>query len=44
MKNLTLQNITKACQGTYHGDDRLYDREVEGVVIEIGRASCRERV
>ena len=34
MKNLTLQNITKACQGAYHGDDRLYDREVEGVVID----------
>ncbi len=34
MKNLTLENITKACQGTYHGDERLCDREVEGVVID----------
>ena len=34
MKNLTLENITKACQGTYHGDDRLFCQEVEGVVID----------
>ena len=34
MKNLTLENITKACQGTYHGDDRLFGLEVKGVVID----------
>ncbi|GFI42824.1 UDP-N-acetylmuramoyl-tripeptide--D-alanyl-D-alanine ligase [Lachnospiraceae bacterium] len=34
MKNLTLENITKACQGTYHGDERLFCQEVEGVVID----------
>ncbi len=34
MKNLTLENITKACQGTYRGDDRLYGLEVKGVVID----------
>lgn len=34
MKNLTLENITKACQGTYHGDKSLCNREVEGVVID----------
>lgn len=34
MKNLTLANITKACQGTYHGDESLLDREVSGVTID----------
>ena len=34
MKNLTLRNITNACQGTYHGDERLLDREVAGVTID----------
>ena len=34
MKNLTLENITKACQGIYHGDESLYGRDVEGVVID----------
>ncbi len=34
MKNLTLANITKACQGTYHGDERLLSREVAGVAID----------
>ncbi len=31
MKNLTLQNITTACHGTYHGDPELLDREVAHV-------------
>ena len=30
MKNLTLENITKACQGTYYGDESLFCQEVEG--------------
>ena len=34
MKNLTLENITKACQGTYHGDTSLLTREVAGVTID----------
>ena len=34
MKNLTLRNITNACQGTYHGDESLLDREVAGVTID----------
>ena len=34
MKNLSLRNITEACQGTYHGDESLLDIEVEGVVID----------
>lgn len=34
MKNLSLRNITNACHGTYHGDENLLDREVDGVVID----------
>lgn len=34
MKNLTLENITKACRGTYHGDESKLSREVSGVVID----------
>ena len=32
MKNLTLENITKACKGTYHGDTSKLSQEVAGVV------------
>lgn len=34
MKNLTLENITKACGGTYHGDESKLTKEVAGVVID----------
>ena len=34
MKNLTLENITKACHGTYHGDPAKLSLKVEGVVID----------
>ena len=34
MKNLTLRNITRACQGTYRGNESLLDREVAGVTID----------
>lgn len=34
MKNLTLENITKACGGTYHGDPQKQKQEVAGVVID----------
>lgn len=34
MKSLTLENITKACRGTYYGDVGILGREVDGVVID----------
>ncbi len=34
MKNLTLENITKACNGTYHGDPALLSREVSHVLTD----------
>lgn len=34
MKNLTLENITKACHGTFHGDESKLTCEAAGVVID----------
>lgn len=34
MKNLTLENIAKACHGTYHGDPHKLTQEAAGVVID----------
>lgn len=34
MKNMTLKEIAVACQGIYYGDDDLYYKEVQGVVID----------
>lgn len=34
MKNLTLENITQACHGTYHGDESKLKQEVAGVTID----------
>ena len=34
MKNLTLENITKACHGTFHGTESLLLEEVKNVVID----------
>lgn len=34
MKNLTLENITKVCGGTYRGDMSIFSKEVAGVVID----------
>ena len=34
MKNLTLENITNACRGTYHGNTTKLGLEVTGVVID----------
>lgn len=34
MKNLTLENITAACKGTYHGEGSKLKKEVAGVVID----------
>ena len=37
MKNLSIENITRACKGTFHGDESILNQEVSGVV-KIGRA------
>ena len=34
MKNLSIENITKACRGTFHGDKSILSQEVSGVVID----------
>lgn len=34
MKNMTLKEISIACKGIYYGDDDLYYKEVQGVVID----------
>lgn len=34
MKNLTLRNITLACNGEFRGNEELLDKEVAGVVID----------
>ena len=34
MKNLTLENITNTCKGTYHGPEALLSQEVTDVVID----------
>ena len=34
MKNLTLENITVACRGTYRGDRTLLSKEVSGATID----------
>ena len=28
MKNLSIENITKACRGTFHGDKSILSKEV----------------
>ena len=34
MKNMSLEQITRACQGVYHGEEAAKTREVAGVVID----------
>ena len=34
MKNLSIENITRACKGTFHGDESILSQEVSGVVID----------
>lgn len=34
MKHMTLENITAACHGTYHGDTALLSREISSVEID----------
>ena len=31
MKNMTIENITKACNGKFYGDKSLLDKEITGV-------------
>lgn len=38
MKHMSLQEITDACGGTYHGDPALASREVSSVVIDSRKA------
>ena len=34
MKNLSIENITRSCKGTFHGDESILSQEVSGVVID----------
>ena len=34
MKNLSIENITRACNGTFHGDESILNQEVSGGVID----------
>lgn len=34
MKNLTLKNITKACNGIYHGEEAFLDKEISSVTTD----------
>ena len=34
MKNLSIENITRACKGTFRGDESILSQEVSGVVID----------
>ena len=38
MRHMSLQEITAACGGTYHGDPALSSREVSSVVIDSRKA------
>lgn len=38
MKHMSLQEITAACGGVYHGDPAAMAREVSGVVIDSRKA------
>ena len=38
MKNLTLENIAKACGGIYVGGEEMKDREVQGIVTDSRKA------
>ena len=33
MKNLTLENIAKACNGSYHGSEAQANQEVQKIFI-----------
>ena len=34
MKNLTLRNLTKVCNGIWHGDDALLDQEISAITTD----------
>lgn len=38
MKNLTLENIAKACKGVYVGSEEMKEREVQGIVTDSRKA------
>lgn len=39
MRNMTLENITKACKGKYVGDSALLDKEIQGAVTDSRQVS-----
>ena len=41
MKNLTIENITRACRGTYHGSDSLLSREAPTWSSTAGKPARR---
>lgn len=38
MKNLTLRNITKVCDGIYHGSEKFLDQEISSITIDSRKA------
>ena len=34
MKNLTLRNLTKVCNGIWHGDNALLDQEISAITTD----------
>ena len=34
MKNITLENITKVCEGVYYGPQDLLQKEADGIAID----------
>ena len=43
MKNLTLRNLTEVCNGIWHGDDALLDREIlqlPQTAVRLRRTVC----
>ena len=37
MKNLTLENIAKACNGSYHGSEAQANQEVQSILQTAGK-------
>lgn len=37
MKNLTLRNLTKVCNGIWHGDNALLDQEISAITTTAVR-------
>lgn len=34
MKHMTIQNVTEACHGTFHGNVPFLEQEIQGVAID----------